>query len=374
MARFTGALVPEDRRRFVPFEYLFDGLTAGTASVPVVLMDWAPGIELGPFLDMYHADGARLTQLRDGLADLAAFLDEQEFAHGDLQVGNLFVGEEGRLVMIDYDGAWLPELNRLDQREYGHINFQHPLREESRPGPSMDRFSLITMDVALQALSGDASLWERFSSGESTLFTQADFVDPAASPLFGHLSTLRGVAIAADLFAGVCTGAYEDVPSLSSFREACRLGKPSPARVKRNPVGKALRRPYRGQYPVVAATDVDAIVNLVGRKAEVVGRILGVKLGTTRNGDPFRFVNFSDWRGRAFKVNVWRDALEEYQSWPDESWVGRWVSVTGLVDEPFVSEAHGYRHFSITANNRTQICVIDEEEAKMRLGVLPSIR
>jgi hypothetical protein len=87
-------------------------------------------------------------------------------------------------------------------------------------------------------------------------------------------------------------------------------------------------------------------------------------------GKPYIFVNFGYWRGNIVKLTIWSEGLAQLSDWPDDRWVGRWVSVVGLVDAPYSGKHYDfhYTHVGITIDNPQQINVIAEIEASFRLG------
>ena len=79
------------------------------ATWPVVQMEWIEGRSL----DAYVAHLARRNDV-GALACLAhiwrgfiARLQDAEFAHGDLQHGNVIVDRNGSLRLVDFDGSWI---------------------------------------------------------------------------------------------------------------------------------------------------------------------------------------------------------------------------------------------------------------------------
>jgi hypothetical protein len=80
-------------------------------------------------------------------------------------------------------------------------------------------------------------------------------------------------------------------------------------------------------------------------------------------------------RARTMKISMWSEGLLKLKEQPSKSWVGRWVSVTGLLDPPFRSPRFGYTHLSITVQEDGQIQTLDDRQARFRLssGTLPSI-
>jgi hypothetical protein len=105
---------------------------------------------------------------------------------------------------------------------------------------------------------------------------------------------------------------------------------------------------------------------------ELIGRIIEVKPGVGRRGKgkgrPFVFINFGPWRGSIVKITIWSEGLDKVKDKPSEAWVGRWVSVTGLLDPPYVSPRYKYTHLSITVAEDGQIQEIAEPQALFRLA------
>ena len=87
-------------------------------------------------------------------------------------------------------------------------------------------------------------------------------------------------------------------------------------------------------------------------------------------GKPYVFVNFGNWRGNIVKLTIWSEGLAQLRELPDDSWIGLWVSVVGLVDAPYSGKHYGfqYTHVGVTIESPQQVNVIAEREAKFRLG------
>jgi hypothetical protein len=69
-------------------------------------------------------------------------------------------------------------------------------------------------------------------------------------------------------------------------------------------------------------------------------------------------------------LTIWSEGLAQLRKLPDDSWIGRWVSVVGLVDAAYAGKHYSfhYTHVGITIETPQQINVITEREAKFRLG------
>jgi hypothetical protein len=73
-----------------------------------------------------------------------------------------------------------------------------------------------------------------------------------------------------------------------------------------------------------------------------------VKQGKTRYGKPYVFINFGPWKGEIVKISIWSEGLAALAHHPDQSWVGRWTSIVGLMEPPYRSQRYKYSHLSIS--------------------------
>lgn len=360
---------------FLDFQFQPQGIRVDGAAFPVVKMAWANGITLGEFLEGNLRNPAALGRLADSLAQLAAYLRKEGIAHGDLQSGNLMVGRDGSsLQLIDYDGMFVDEIKDLGSAELGHVNFQHPQRKALNPfDATLDNFSLIALSLSIRALQADASLWDKTNSeADAILFRANDFLDPANSSAFALVAKNASLTSQVKNFAAVCKSPMVRAPELADFLAGRNIPLVNiviaPPRLA-SAVGAAPGRPgYVGAYPVLSAIDFAACLRAVGDKVEVIGRIVEVKLDRTRGGKPYIFVNFGPWQGSIFKVSIWSDGLAYVKGKPDASWVGKWVSVVGLMEPPYASKKYRYSHLSITVGAAGAMSLVTEQEAQWRLA------
>src|SRR5437667_2599410 len=112
---------------------------------------------------------------------------------------------------------FLPKLSRLKTNEIGHVNYQHPGRNASHYGPSIDRFSSIVIYLGLRAISESPKLWTKYDDSENVLFRAGDFANAAGSPLVRELAALPALSSEVERFQGVCKLSIDDVPDLETF-------------------------------------------------------------------------------------------------------------------------------------------------------------
>lgn len=354
---------------FLQFQFLSPGIRINGSTYPVVKMAWAAGETLSEFLEREHGNPGNVGRLRTALAGLGAFLECEGIAHGDIQPGNVMVSAGGSTVnLIDYDGMYVGELRGSPATELGQKNFQHPGRTASDFDEKLDRFSFIALDVALHALTVDPDVWRRsMSEPEAVLFRAQDHLDPGVSGVYADLLRMPAVREGATRLAHIAAGPMHAVPSLGDFH----AGRNIPSQiVSFAPRAAASRVAYQGAYEVLNGADYAAFLRHVGDKIELIGQVHSVKTGYGRNRKPYVFINFSNWQGLAVKIAIWSDAFAAAGDLPTSAWVGRWLSMTALVDPPFANTTKkgvSYTHIALTLTQRGQMQVLTADEAAFRL-------
>lgn len=359
---------------FLDFEYQPKGVRIGSSAFPVVKMAWASGETLGEFVEKNHGNAAKIQNLLTSLGQLAVHLEQAGIAHGDVQDLNLVVADDGRKIqLIDYDGMFVPELAPLGGSELGHRDYQHPQRDSRKYDATLDRFSFIELNLALRALCEKPTLWRSSQSGAGVIVFRAnDYADPGSSAVLADIAAIPALARDAKNFGAICGADFGAVPTLSQFVAGTGIPTATFPIKPRSATATSVAAPadYISAYPVLNATDYAAFERSIGQMVELVGRIVEVKIDRTRGGKPYIFVNFGHWRGDTVKINLWSEALAKAGERPSEAWVGRWVTIRGLVEPVYASRKYKYQHISITADAVGQISQLTEAEAKYRLSAL----
>ncbi|MBY0546170.1 MAG: hypothetical protein K2W95_02705 [Candidatus Obscuribacterales bacterium] len=171
----------------VNFEYQSNGIQALSTQVPILKMEWVEGMALNLFIDEFLVSQGEMANLLHLFRRMTQSLHDAGVAHGDLQHGNILV-RDNELVLVDYDGMFVPSLAGHQSNELGHPNYQHPGRNALHFGPYLDAFSSWVIDTSLFALTVDPSLWYSLKGGdECLLFRKADFLDPDKSAAMNTL-------------------------------------------------------------------------------------------------------------------------------------------------------------------------------------------
>ena len=244
----SDALEDLDLAALVDFAYQPQGIRVSGEAFPLLKMEWADGVTLNRFVETHLDAPGTLHRLADAWVDLMEDLDAAGIAHGDLQHGNVLVdapdGEAApealRLRLVDYDTLYVPSLDGRESAEVGHRNYQHPDRTDADFGPHLDRFPGWVVYTALRACAAHPQLWEDYDTGENLLFRDADFYDPASSPLFDVLTASDEVGDLASALERACYLELDDVPPLPDDAES--TGDAVPARLSSEAVRRARRR------------------------------------------------------------------------------------------------------------------------------------
>jgi hypothetical protein len=209
------------------FFYLADGLRIKGGTFPIVKMAWVQGQLLDRCAESLLGRPKELAGLREKFRTLVKEVEAAKFAHGDFQHGNILVsGKE--LLLIDYDGMWVPALIGRQATELGHRAYQHPKRSVSDYGPYLDRFSALVIYLSLRALEVDRKLWEQYYTGDNLLFVREDFNEPGKTPIWGDLAALNNpeVSYLAGVLAALLAKPVKDLPRLEAVLSGSAGVKP----------------------------------------------------------------------------------------------------------------------------------------------------
>jgi hypothetical protein len=356
----TGFLQRHTSPIFTPVSYISDGILVNGQRYPIIKMPWIEGQTLSRFIEgNITTNPSAITGLPGQFKQLVETLETLAVAHGDLQHGNIMVSR-GRLVLVDYDGLYVPALKGWPSAETGHVNYQHPARRREF-GPTLDRFASIVIYLALEALVQKPDLWHAYSTGENLLFKQADFRSPDTSSLLRELEALPTLAPLARRFRGICACDLDRVPRLADFLKG-QLPAGAPPQPSAPPV-------YRSQYPVIAAANRKALWARLGQRVTVVGQITHYRRRRTSNDLPYLFLNFGDWQAGCLTLVLWHETLQlfEAQRKNPVNYKNKWISVTGLLVEYPARGKIKRPQIIIEMPSEIEILYGDEAEAKQRL-------
>jgi serine/threonine protein kinase len=171
-------------------EYLPDEILVKGNRHPVTLMDWIDGDTLSQYLYKNAGKPSKLANLVGEFLFVVDELERLQIAHGDLSHLNIIIKNE-KMILIDYDGLFVPTIQGWKSAELGNRNFQHPLRKSDHFDSNIDRFSEIVIYLALYGIALSPKLFNKYGAGaEGLLFKVNDFLKPHESPLLRDLEAI----------------------------------------------------------------------------------------------------------------------------------------------------------------------------------------
>lgn len=166
---------------------------------PVIEMDWIEGTTLLDAVDelCQQRNRAALRDLSQRWLTLLKTMQQARISHGDLAGLNVMVRPDSSLVLIDYDGVYIPDFGtrQLRQMLLGQQDYQHPQMGKRPFNEHTDAFSALVIYTALLMLAWKPELWDRYASRDphhrlldtNLLLKHLDFQEPERSALFREL-------------------------------------------------------------------------------------------------------------------------------------------------------------------------------------------
>ena len=173
--------------KYLDKELFVDSANSEDSEFPVLLMDWVEGQTLDKYIREHIDDQYELSLLAYQFSRLAMWLMPQPFAHGDLKPDNILVKEDGTLVLVDYDGMYVPAMKGQRARELGSPDFRHPGRTEDVFDDHIDDFSLASILLSLKAIALQPSLLEEYGASDRLLFSEKDYRNLSESKVMDAL-------------------------------------------------------------------------------------------------------------------------------------------------------------------------------------------
>lgn len=176
--------------RYMKNELFVDSANSNETEFPVLLMEWIEGVTLDKYIRTHIESNYGLAMLVYRFSKLASWLLSQPFAHGDLKLDNILVKEDGSLVLVDYDGMYVPAMKGQKAREIGSPDFRHPQRTEEQFDEYIDDFAIASILLSLKAISLTPQLLSQYGATDRLLFSQKDYSDLSSSNAIDALRPL----------------------------------------------------------------------------------------------------------------------------------------------------------------------------------------
>lgn len=136
--------------------------------VDVVLCKWYEGETLQSRIERCALKPEKISVLSQMFEAFALSLLNKQWAHGDLKPENIIITKRG-LRLIDFDAMYREGFTADDCVEIGTAQYQHPSRDKSTFGKSIDDYPIALITTLLAALAVDTSLGRELLQGNDTL-------------------------------------------------------------------------------------------------------------------------------------------------------------------------------------------------------------
>ncbi|MDE6560531.1 MAG: leucine-rich repeat protein, partial [Muribaculaceae bacterium] len=176
--------------RYLENELFVDSAQCDQEEFPVVVMEWVEGETLDAYLNRNLDDKYELEMLSYRFNRMAAWLLAQPFAHGDLKPDNILVRKDGSLVLVDYDGMFVPSMKGEKAREIGSPDYRHPSRTDADFDEHIDDFSIAVIALSLKAIALNSDLKSIAINRDTLLFSEKDLCSPQESETLKALNNL----------------------------------------------------------------------------------------------------------------------------------------------------------------------------------------
>ena len=176
--------------RFLDKELFVDTGQTTETEFPVLLMDWVDGIPMDKYIQKNIKKQYALEMLAFRFSKLATWLFAQPFAHGDLKPDNILVEDDGSIVLVDYDGMYVPAMKGQKARELGSPNYRHPERTIDDFDRHIDDFPLVTICLSLKVFALKTDLYINSKGECGLLLNESDYRDLKTSKTLQKIVSL----------------------------------------------------------------------------------------------------------------------------------------------------------------------------------------
>lgn len=176
---------------FVDFAYNEKGILVNGQIFPIIRMEWIKGISFKNFISNNINNSSCIRDFAEQFLEMVTILHQKNISHGDLQHGNIMMGNNGKICLIDYDSLFVPKLNNEKDNIKGLPGYQHPHRNKLiKLSSKSDYFSELVIYLSLLILAEKPDYWEKIKDEERLIFDDKDLQNPSSSKIFTELKTL----------------------------------------------------------------------------------------------------------------------------------------------------------------------------------------
>lgn len=181
---------------FCDFSYEDIGICVNGRLYPTTRMKWVEGQTIKEYMVQHKNEKDVLKGLAEKFYKMSLDMHKYHFAHGDLQHGNILVGNDENLYLVDYDSFYTPSLKGAPDIIQGVPDYQHPNRKDNLiENEKLDYFSELIIYTCILALAERPSFAEEYKllDAERLFFSKEDYRNIKTSKIYNELISLGGV-------------------------------------------------------------------------------------------------------------------------------------------------------------------------------------
>ena len=178
------------------FVYVDEGIVVDGKVYPITRMRWVDGMTIKDYICKHKNSKNKLLQLAESFLFLVQDMHRNQFAHGDLQHGNIIVNDKGELFLVDYDSFYCPDLNGEREIITGLKDYQHPLRQSNLiVSEKIDYFSELIIYLSILAIAHNSTFVDKYqvADSEHLLFEAKDFQNLKGSSIYNDILMLGDI-------------------------------------------------------------------------------------------------------------------------------------------------------------------------------------
>lgn len=177
----------------VDTEYIEKGINVEGTVYPTTRMQWVEGKTIKDYICENRHSKQILNTLAQNFLEMTHDMHRRELAHGDLQHGNILVGTNNHLYLVDYDSFYCPKLKGEKDLIKGLADYQHPSRKRNKTiSEKLDYFSELIIYLSIKAIAENPSFIEKYQiqTADRLLFKESDFKDLSKSQIYKDIYSL----------------------------------------------------------------------------------------------------------------------------------------------------------------------------------------
>lgn len=143
-----------------------DGIKTVKGIYPVAIMEWNDDMSLKEYLFIHLHEAFLLKKLSDSFVAMVSYFHSLHISHGDMNMDNVRVNEDGSLSLIDYDTFYVPTMENEKDDVKGKSEYQHHSRNNNiYLSEYIDYYSEYIIFLTIKSLSKHPDLWSMLDLG-----------------------------------------------------------------------------------------------------------------------------------------------------------------------------------------------------------------